>query len=66
MLADYIFDLKTLDPSADGNWAFAPINDDVFVTFSSSPRAAATLQAGSPISKVGDNENGSAQYRLEF
>ncbi|MGI9221554.1 MAG: bifunctional 2',3'-cyclic-nucleotide 2'-phosphodiesterase/3'-nucleotidase [Woeseiaceae bacterium] len=66
VLADYIFDLKTLDPSADDNWAFAPINDDVLVTFSSSPRAVATLQAGSPISKVGDNENGSAKYRLGF
>jgi 2',3'-cyclic-nucleotide 2'-phosphodiesterase/3'-nucleotidase len=59
VLADYIFDLKTLDPSADGNWAFAPINDDVIVTFSSSPRAAATLSADSLIQKISDNENGS-------
>ena len=66
VLADYIFDLKTLDPSADGNWAFAPINADVVVTFSSSPRAAATLGADSPISKIGDNENGSAKYRIAF
>ncbi|MGI9202045.1 MAG: bifunctional 2',3'-cyclic-nucleotide 2'-phosphodiesterase/3'-nucleotidase [Woeseiaceae bacterium] len=66
VLADYIFDLKTLDPSADGNWAFAPINDNVVVTFSSSPRAAATLSADSPIQKVGDNENGSAKYRIAF
>ena len=66
VLADYIFDLKTLDPSADGNWAFKAINDEVIVTFSSSPKAAATLQAGSPISKIGDNENGSALYRIAF
>jgi 2',3'-cyclic-nucleotide 2'-phosphodiesterase/3'-nucleotidase len=66
VLADYIFDLKSLDPSADGNWAFAPINDEVVVTFSSSPRAAATLPADSPISKVGENENGSTQYRIDF
>ena len=66
ILADYIFDLKTLDPSADGNWSFAPINDDVMVTFSSSPKAAATISADSPISKVGDNENGSSKYRIAF
>jgi 2',3'-cyclic-nucleotide 2'-phosphodiesterase/3'-nucleotidase len=66
VLADYIFDLKTLDPSADGNWAFAPINDDVIVTFSSSPRAAATLSADSLIQKISDNENGSAKYRIAF
>ena len=66
VLADYIFDLKTLDPSADGNWSFAPINTDVVVTFSSSPRAAGTLAADSPITKIGDNENGSAKYRLAF
>jgi 2',3'-cyclic-nucleotide 2'-phosphodiesterase/3'-nucleotidase len=66
ILADYIFDLKTLDPSADGNWAFAPINDDVLVTFSSSPKAATTLSVDSPISKIGDNENGSSKYRIAF
>ena len=55
VLADYIFELKTLDPSADGNWSFAPINADVVVTFSSSPRAAGTLVAYSPITKIGDN-----------
>ena len=66
ILADYIFDLKILDPSADGNWSFAPINDDVLVTFSSSPKAASTLSADSPISKVGDNENGSSKYRIAF
>jgi 2',3'-cyclic-nucleotide 2'-phosphodiesterase/3'-nucleotidase len=66
VLADYIFDLKTLDPSADGNWSFAPINADVVVTFSSSPRAAPTLTADSPITKIGDNDNGSAKYRIAF
>ena len=66
VLADYIFELKTLDPSADGNWSFAPINAEVLVTFSSSPRAAGTLAADSPISKIGDNENGSAKYRIAF
>ncbi|MGI9272860.1 MAG: bifunctional 2',3'-cyclic-nucleotide 2'-phosphodiesterase/3'-nucleotidase [Woeseiaceae bacterium] len=66
VLADYIFDLKTLDPSADGNWSFAPINDDVLVTFSSSPRAVDSLAPGSPIEQVATNDNGSAKYRIRF
>lgn len=66
VLADYIFDLKKLDPSADGNWSFVPINDDVVVTFSSSPRAVNALVTGSPIEKIGDNDNGSAKYRMNF
>jgi 2',3'-cyclic-nucleotide 2'-phosphodiesterase/3'-nucleotidase len=66
ILADYIFDLKSLDPSADSNWSFAPINDNVVVTFSSSPRAADTITVGSPLRKIGDNDNGSAKYRIAF
>ncbi len=66
VLADYIFELKTFDPSADGNWSFAPIPTDVLVTFSSSSRAAATLPPGSPIESMGRNENGSGKYRIRF
>jgi 2',3'-cyclic-nucleotide 2'-phosphodiesterase/3'-nucleotidase len=66
VLADYIFELKTLDPSADGNWSFAPISGDVLVTFSSSRRAAATLQPDSPIESMGHNDNGSGKYRFHF
>ena len=66
VLADYIFDLKTLDPSADGNWSFAPISTDVLVTFSSSSKAAATLPPDSPIESMGRNDNGSGKYRIRF
>jgi 2',3'-cyclic-nucleotide 2'-phosphodiesterase/3'-nucleotidase len=66
VLADYIFELKTLDPSADGNWSFAPIATDVLVTFSSSPKAAASLPPDSPIESIGLNDNGSGKYRIRF
>ncbi len=66
VLADYIFDLKTLDPSADGNWSFAPTSTDVLVTFSSSSRAAATLSPDSAIESMGRNDNGSGKYRIRF
>ena len=66
VLADYVFELKTLDPSADGNWSFAPISTDVLVTFSSSSKAAATLPPDSPIESMGRNDNGSGKYRIHF
>ncbi len=66
VLANYIFDLKTLDPSADGNWSFAPITGDVTVTFTSGPKAAETLGDDSLISASGAAEDGFAKYRLRF
>ena len=66
VLADYIFDLKKLDPTADGNWSFAPIANDVFVTFSSSKKAQQSLTVDSPIEHVGTNDNGSGKYRIRF
>jgi len=49
VLADYIFELKVLDPTADGNWSFAPIADETLVVFSSSPKAQQSLPADSSI-----------------
>jgi len=66
VLADYIFDLKTIDPSADGNWSLVPISSDVFVTFSSSPRARESLALDSPIESIGINDDGSGKYRIRF
>jgi len=66
ILAKYIFDLKKLDPTADGNWSFAPIAGDVFVTFSSSLDAQQFLSPDSSIERVGQNDNGSGKYRIRF
>ncbi|MEK4234364.1 bifunctional 2',3'-cyclic-nucleotide 2'-phosphodiesterase/3'-nucleotidase [Paenibacillus sp. FSL H7-0714] len=40
ILMDYIREVGTIDPSADGNWSLAPILKDVNITFTSSPEAA--------------------------
>jgi 2',3'-cyclic-nucleotide 2'-phosphodiesterase/3'-nucleotidase len=66
VLADYIFALKTLDPTADGNWSFAPIANDVFVTFSSSRKGQQSLVVDSPIEYIEANDNGSGKYRIRF
>ena len=66
VLADYLFEAKTLDPTADGNWGFSPISGDALVTFSSSPKAQNFLPADSSIELIGPNDDGSAKYRIRM
>ncbi len=66
VLADYIFELQTVDPSADNNWSFVPIAADVKVTFASSSQADKALTPDSPIEKIGFNDDGSGKYRIRF
>lgn len=66
ILADYIFESKTVNPSADGNWSFAVISADVNVTFSSSADADKALAPGSPIEKIGVDSNGFGRYRIHL
>ena len=47
------FDLKTLDPSADGNWSFLPAAGDANVTFVSAPQAEKMLAPDSLIEPAG-------------
>ena len=65
-LAAYILDLESIDPSADGNWAFARVDADITVTFASAPDADANLAADSPIEKLGVTDQGFARYRLRL
>lgn len=66
VLAAYIVDLGTIDPSADNNWSFVPISSDVIVTFTSSQEADKALSPNTGIEKYADNANGSARYRLHL
>lgn len=65
VLANDIFTLKTIDPSADKNWSFKSI-DKVNVTFESSPNAKSAITADMPIEYVGEGTAGFAKYRLNF
>jgi 2',3'-cyclic-nucleotide 2'-phosphodiesterase/3'-nucleotidase len=66
ILADYIFELQTVDPSADNNWSFMPIEGDVYVTFKSSLKAEKALQDEDPIERVGVDDDGFGVYRIHF
>ncbi|MGB0865740.1 MAG: bifunctional 2',3'-cyclic-nucleotide 2'-phosphodiesterase/3'-nucleotidase [Granulosicoccaceae bacterium] len=65
VLANDIFALKTIDPSADNNWAFSAITG-VNVTFESSPNAVAAITDDMPIEHVGEGNEGFAKYRLRL
>ncbi len=65
-LADYIFELGTVDPSADLNWSFAPIEGSPNVTFSSSANAENALPPESGIELITVNDNGSGTFRIDL
>jgi len=64
VLANYIFDLKTINPSADMNWSFAPIKGSPMVTFISSPNAAKALTPALPIKALGSAPGGFGKYQM--
>lgn len=66
VLANYIFDLKKIDPSVDNNWGFAPIAGDLNVTFETSPSAKDALNADSAIQYVGEGADGFGKYKVSF
>lgn len=65
VLANDIFTLKTIDPSADNNWSFVAIENSN-VVFQSSPNAKAAITDEMPIEYVGEGTDGFAKYRLKL
>jgi len=65
VLANDIFALKKIDPSADKNWSFVEIAN-THVVFESAPAAAQAITPDMPIEYVGEGENGFAKYRLHL
>jgi len=69
IIARYILDQVTINPSADGNWSIAPINAEVLATFATSPSARAADYATNYSRLVNLNrlnDNGYAEYRLDL
>lgn len=65
IIVRYIVEQGSINPSADGNWSFAPIGDTT-VTFETGPRAREHLSGfkGSKIEDAGDGADGFARFRL--
>lgn len=65
VLANYIFDQKSINPAADNNWSFAPIGGEAKVTFTTSPGAQAVAEQMG-FTMLGDAEGGFAKYGIDL
>ena len=61
----YIVEQGTIDPKADGNWSFAPL-DGTTVLFDTGPKAADYLadMSALTIEPAGDGADGFARFRI--
>ncbi|MDQ8737566.1 bifunctional 2',3'-cyclic-nucleotide 2'-phosphodiesterase/3'-nucleotidase [Paenibacillus sp. LHD-38] len=66
VVIDYIRSFKTINPTVDGNWSLAPINDTVNVTFKTSPEAKNVDEANKSIAFAADTEDGYAEFKLDL
>ncbi len=66
IVIDYILANKTINPSADNNWSFAPISEKVNVTFTTSPDAKAFAEKLTHIKYLSTLETGFAKYSIDL
>ncbi|WP_337102253.1 bifunctional 2',3'-cyclic-nucleotide 2'-phosphodiesterase/3'-nucleotidase [Paenibacillus sp. YIM B09110] len=66
VVIDYIRSNKTINPSADGNWSLAPINDKVNVTYKTSPDAKSMDEALKWLAYTATTEDGYAEFKLDL
>ena len=65
-IIDYLLEQKTINPSADENWSFAPIASGPNTTFESSPTAKDLIPADSGITYIGPGTDGFAKYGIDL
>ncbi len=63
---DYIKNNVTIDPSADDNWTYAPVDGNVQATFNSSPEARQLIDEQGNISFVGEAADGFVKYAMDL
>jgi 2',3'-cyclic-nucleotide 2'-phosphodiesterase / 3'-nucleotidase / 5'-nucleotidase len=66
VIIDFISELGTIDPSADNNWGFSPVTNDVNVIFDSSEDAKSAITEGSPIHYEGESTNEFGKYSIKL
>lgn len=60
----YLVELKSVNPTADGNWSFKPWPASANVTFVTGPGGAALKPEGLKLDPAGDGGDGFVKYRL--
>ncbi|WP_421616859.1 bifunctional 2',3'-cyclic-nucleotide 2'-phosphodiesterase/3'-nucleotidase [Brevibacillus sp. TJ4] len=66
VIINYILSEETINPSADQNWTFAPIEADVNLTFTSSADAKAYLDQMPHLKLISESEDGFAKYSIDL
>ncbi|MED1952539.1 bifunctional 2',3'-cyclic-nucleotide 2'-phosphodiesterase/3'-nucleotidase [Brevibacillus centrosporus] len=66
VVIDYILSEKTINPAADQNWAFAPVNAKVNVTFTTAPEAKPFAEKMSNLKYINTLESGFAKYSIDL
>ncbi|WP_029097457.1 bifunctional 2',3'-cyclic-nucleotide 2'-phosphodiesterase/3'-nucleotidase [Brevibacillus thermoruber] len=66
IVIDYILSQKTINPAADNNWSFAPVNGKVNVTFTTSPDAKPFADKMPHLKYLTTLENGFAKYSIDL
>lgn len=66
ILIDYIMEEKEINPSADGNWSFAPLSQNAKVTFESSPNAKKFIDGSDKFAFIQQLDSGFAQYSINM
>ncbi|MFF2529340.1 bifunctional 2',3'-cyclic-nucleotide 2'-phosphodiesterase/3'-nucleotidase [Brevibacillus sp. NPDC058079] len=66
IVIDYILNQKNIDPAADNNWSFAPVDAKLNVTFTSSPDAKPFAEKLSNIKFINVLESGFAKFSIDL
>ncbi|MDR7315056.1 bifunctional 2',3'-cyclic-nucleotide 2'-phosphodiesterase/3'-nucleotidase [Brevibacillus nitrificans] len=66
VVIDYILSEKTINPAADQNWTFAPVNAKVNVTFTTAPEAKPFAEKMSNLKYISTLESGFAKYSIDL
>ncbi|MGG2095573.1 bifunctional 2',3'-cyclic-nucleotide 2'-phosphodiesterase/3'-nucleotidase [Bacillus sp. S13(2024)] len=67
IIVEYMKQMKTINPTADKNWAFKTVTGEKLnVTFDSSPNAQKYIEKDGNISYVGPSENEFAKYAIDL
>ncbi|MET3290384.1 UNVERIFIED_CONTAM: 2',3'-cyclic-nucleotide 2'-phosphodiesterase/3'-nucleotidase [Brevibacillus sp. OAP136] len=66
VIINYLLEQKTINPAADNNWSFAPIQGAPVVTFETSPDAKAYAEKIPALKYVSTLESGFAKYQINL
>nr|WP_262371223.1 bifunctional 2',3'-cyclic-nucleotide 2'-phosphodiesterase/3'-nucleotidase [Rossellomorea marisflavi] len=66
VVIDYIMEQGSINPEADENWTFSPINGPATVTFESSPKAKEYIKDSRTFKYIETKEDGFAKYTIKL